>query len=86
MNARYQNALRYSVITKLSWLEKQMTNNNIVIAQRCRQCLAQNGAHIIHGVPELAYQPLTVYFNICSKRDFATINIQTLVVFKLKPF
>jgi hypothetical protein len=40
----------------------------------------------IHGVPELAYQPLTVYFNICSKRDFATINIQTLVVFKLKPF
>jgi hypothetical protein len=40
----------------------------------------------IQGVPELAYQPLTVYFNICSKRDFATINIQTLVVFKLKPF
>jgi hypothetical protein len=40
----------------------------------------------VHGVPELAYQPLTVYFNICSKRDFATINIQTLVVFKLKPF
>jgi hypothetical protein len=40
----------------------------------------------IHGVPELAYQPLTVYFNICSKRDFATINIQTLVVFKLNPF
>jgi RNase P subunit RPR2 len=43
-------------------------------------------AQELHGVPELAYQPLTVYFNICSKRDFATINIQTLVVFKLKPF
>jgi hypothetical protein len=25
----YQNALRYTITTKLSYLEKQMTNNNI---------------------------------------------------------
>jgi hypothetical protein len=41
----YQNAFRYSVIIKLSKLEKQMTNNNMGIGQRCRHCLAQNGAH-----------------------------------------
>jgi hypothetical protein len=38
----------------------------------------------MHGVPEVAYQPLTIDFNICSKEDSATINVQTLVVFKLK--